>query len=334
MKISSIFNNIKSTIKEVIAFFKKKDVITFLFFLLFSFILWYMNTSSDDEIEKNYVIYTKYVGIPENIYIEEKLPDHIKYTLRGKRKELNKYKQSDTITINLSNYLSSEESKVNNKVDISFLEIINTFIAKKTSELTPTETQPLSFSSAFKILNTKNVPILLKENIKVESQYIFVDSIKIIPNNITILGPQSSLDTIQAIYVKPLHDTYNKSNKITSELIIPNPFVINTNNNVEISLLIDKSTEKSFDIPITLINVPENINIRTFPTSINIKFSVSIQNYNNVLPSMFEANIDYNTISNVSKTTQKVNIQYNSNIYITNLTSTPKEVEYVIETMQ
>ena len=334
MKISSIFNNIKSTIKEVIAFFKKKDVITFLFFLLFSFILWYMNTSSDDEIEKNYVIYTKYVGIPENISIEEKLPDHIKYTLRGKRKELNKYKQSDTITINLSNYLSSEESKVNNKVDISFLEIINTFIAKKTSELTPTETQPLSFSSAFKILNTKNVPILLKENIKVESQYIFVDSIKIIPNNITILGPQSSLDTIQAIYVKPLHDTYNKSNKITSELIIPNPFVINTNNNVEISFLIDKSTEKSFDIPITLINVPENINIRTFPTSINIKFSVSIQNYNNVLPSMFEANIDYNTISNVSKTTQKVNIQYNSNIYITNLTSTPKEVEYVIETMQ
>ncbi len=334
MKISSIFNNIKSTIKEVIAFFKKKDVITFLFFLLFSFILWYMNTSSDDEIEKNYVIYTNYVGIPENIYIEEKLPDHIKYTLRGKRKELNKYKQSDTITINLSNYLSSEESKVNNKVDISFLEIINTFIAKKTSELTPTETQPLSFSSAFKILNTKNVPILLKENIKVESQYIFVDSIKIIPNNITILGPQSSLDTIQAIYVKPLHDTYNKSNKITSELIIPNPFVINTNNNVEISFLIDKSTEKSFDIPITLINVPENINIRTFPTSINIKFSVSIQNYNNVLPSMFEANIDYNTISNVSKTTQKVNIQYNSNIYITNLTSTPKEVEYVIETMQ
>lgn len=334
MKISSIFNNIKSTIKEVIAFFKKKDVITFLFFLLFSFILWYMNTSSDDEIEKNYVIYTKYVGIPENIYIEEKLPDHIKYTLRGKRKELNKYKQSDTITINLSNYLSSEESKANNKVDISFLEIINTFIAKKTSELTPTETQPLSFSSAFKILNTKNVPILLKENIKVESQYIFVDSIKIIPNNITILGPQSSLDTIQAIYVKPLHDTYNKSNKITSELIIPNPFVINTNNNVEISFLIDKSTEKSFDIPITLINVPENINIRTFPTSINIKFSVGIQNYNNVLPSMFEANIDYNTISNVSKTTQKVNIQYNSNIYITNLTSTPKEVEYVIETMQ
>lgn len=334
MKISSIFNNIKSTIKEVIAFFKKKDVITFLFFLLFSFILWYMNTSSDDEIEKNYVIYTNYVGIPENIYIEEKLPDHIKYTLRGKRKELNKYKQSDTITINLSNYLSSEESKANNKVDISFLEIINTFIAKKTSELTPTETQPLSFSSAFKILNTKNVPILLKENIKVESQYIFVDSIKIIPNNITILGPQSSLDTIQAIYVKPLHDTYNKSNKITSELIIPNPFVINTNNNVEISFLIDKSTEKSFDIPITLINVPENINIRTFPTSINIKFSVSIQNYNNVLPSMFEANIDYNTISNVSKTTQKVNIQYNSNIYITNLTSTPKEVEYVIETMQ
>ena len=334
MKISSIFNNIKSTIKEVIAFFKKKDVITFLFFLLFSFILWYMNTSSDDEIEKNYVIYTNYVGIPENIYIEEKLPDHIKYTLRGKRKELNKYKQSDTITINLSNYLSSEESKANNKVDISFLEIINTFIAKKTSELTPTETQPLSFSSAFKILNTKNVPILLKENIKVESQYIFVDSIKIIPNNITILGPQSSLDTIQAIYVKPLHDTYNKSNKITSELIIPNPFVINTNNNVEISFLIDKSTEKSFDIPITLINVPENINIRTFPTSINIKFSVSIQNYNNVLPSMFEANIDYNTISNVSKTTQKVNIRYNSNIYITNLTSTPKEVEYVIETMQ
>ena len=334
MKISSIFNNIKSTIKEVIAFFKKKDVITFLFFLLFSFILWYMNTSSDDEIEKNYVIYTKYVGIPENIYIEEKLPDHIKYTLRGKRKELNKYKQSDTITINLSNYLSSEESKANNKVDISFLEIKNNFIAKKTSELTPTETQPLSFSSAFKILNTKNVPILLKENIKVESQYIFVDSIKIIPNNITILGPQSSLDTIQAIYVKPLHDTYNKSNKITSELIIPNPFVINTNNNVEISFLIDKSTEKSFDIPITLINVPENINIRTFPTSINIKFSVSIQNYNNVLPSMFEANIDYNTISNVSKTTQKVNIRYNSNIYITNLTSTPKEVEYVIETMQ
>ena len=67
MKLSSYFNLLKKGFKGVIAFFKKKDVITFLFFLIFSFVLWYMSTSSDDEIEKSYTIHAQYVGIPENI---------------------------------------------------------------------------------------------------------------------------------------------------------------------------------------------------------------------------------------------------------------------------
>lgn len=334
MKLSSYFNLLKKGFKGVIAFFKKKDVITFLFFLIFSFVLWYMSTSSDDEIEKSYTIHAQYVGIPENIYIEKTLPEQIKYTLKGKRKELNKYKESDTITINLSSYLTSEESKIVNNIDISYLEIIKSSISKITSELTPTETQPLSFSSPFKILNTKTVPVKLKNNIKVEPQYILLDSVKISPQYVTILGPEKALDTIDAIYIKPIKETFNKSNKLKTELIIPQPFVLNSNTDVTISFNIDKSTEKDFNIPISLTNVPNEINIRTFPASINVKFSVSIHNYNNIIPSMFDATLDYNDIvaSKISKSTQSVRISYKGETYITNLTSTPREVEYVIET--
>ena len=334
MKLSSYFNLLKKGFKGVIAFFKKKDVITFLFFLIFSFVLWYMSTSSDDEIEKSYTIHAQYVGIPENIYIEKTLPEQIKYTLKGKRKELNKYKESDTMTINLSSYLTSEESKIINNIDISYLEIIKSSISKITSELTPTETQPLSFSSPFKILNTKTVPVKLKNNIKVEPQYILLDSVKISPQYVTILGPEKALDTINAVYIKPIKETFNKSNKLKTELIIPQPFVLNSNTDVTISFNIDKSTEKDFYIPISLINVPKDINIRTFPTSINVKFSVSIHNYNNIIPSMFDATLDYNDIvaSKISKSTQSVRISYKGETYITNLTSTPREVEYVIET--
>ena len=80
--------------------------------------------------------------------------------------------------------------------------------------------------------------------------------------------------------------------------------------------------------------VPNYINIRTFPASINVKFSVSIHNYNNIIPSMFDATLDYNDIvaSKISKSTQSVRISYKGETYITNLTSTPREVEYVIET--
>lgn len=334
MKITSCFNFIKIFFLKVIAFFKQKDVITFLFFLIFSFVLWYMNTSSDDEVEKTYTVYTKYVGIPKNIYLEEKLPAQIKYTLKGKRKELNKYNGTDSITINLSSYLTSEDSKIINKIDISFLEIIKNYIAKSTSELIPTETQPLSFSSPFKVLDTKEIPVKLRNSINVEYQYILEDSIRISPQYITLLGPAQALDTIEYVYTQPILGTYNKSKSIKTELSIPDPFVINTNNNVIVSFNIGKSTEKEFNIPITLTNVPENINIRTFPPSIDLKFSVSIHNYHNILPSMFDVTIDYKDIesSKISKTTQKVNVSYKGDIFITNINYSPIEVEYVIET--
>ena len=95
------------------------------------------------------------------------------------------------------------------------------------------------------------------------------------------------------------------------------------------SIFVEMFTEKEMQLPLTIINQPENATIRTFPAFINVRFNVGLSHFKQIKSDDLKAVFDYNEISKgINK--QKVKI-VNQASYISNLRHSPEEVEYLIE---
>ena len=65
---------------------------------------------------------------------------------------------------------------------------------------------------------------------------------------------------------------------------------------MKIGFYVDILTEESVEVPIVAINMPEGKVLRTFPSKVNVKFTVGSSLFRNVKPEQFMVVVDYNDI--------------------------------------
>ncbi len=177
----------------------------------------------------------------------------------------------------------------------------------------------------------KRIPIELKEDIKLVDQY-FLKSIQLVPDSVTISGPQELIDPItkwetQVVNLKNLKNStetkigLKKLSEIDNEQIIAfSP------NEIQVNLEVEQYTEKSLFIPIKIVNGPDSLKI--FPDKIKLDCKVSLNDYDRISFRDFEAQVNLkdvvldaenNTIP-VLLTTQPPNVS--------NIRFNPKSVEF------
>ena len=64
---------------------------------------------------------------------------------------------------------------------------------------------------------------------------------------------------------------------------------------VDIYIPINEYTERKFEIPITVINVPGGIDVKFFPSSTDVSFSVTLEDYKRISQDDFAIVLDYNS---------------------------------------
>lgn len=326
MKIERFLNIIKRQENKVATFLKTRDVVTFLFFFLLAFFLWYMySIGTQREISRN--ISLKYIGIPEDVQLNQPLPKKLGFVIKDEGKTIWSYKKSlfDTLTIDLSNSFDQ-----NTAIELKFEEQFQKIL----SQLSPTtkviELTPNYFSTEYIRLYSKVVPVVLSNVIKMAPQHVMYDTISINPKYITILGTSESIDTIPYLYIEPILGEFDKTKTVTANIIKPEGVDLNQST-VNVTIPSEMCTEKEVVVPITLENVPDNITIKTFPSEIKIRFSVSLSHYNSVTEETFKAIFNYDDIFlQNSQTTNTLQLDYTSS-YVFNIRLNPAEVEYVIE---
>ena len=318
--------HIKRQGNKVATFLKSRDVVTFLFFFLLAFFLWYMyNIGTQREISRKIPI--TYIGIPDNVQLEKELPNKLKFVIKDEGKTIWSYQNSqfDTLKIDLSNHFNE-----NNTLEIKFEDQFQKIL----SQLSPTtkviELNPGYFTSKYIRLYAKSVPVVTSNVIKLAPQHVMYDTIAISPKYVTILGTKESVDSISYLYLEPITETFDKTK--TLEVNIQKPQGVNINHtSVKVTIPVEMCTEKEVIVPIVVENKPQNINVRTFPSETKIKFSVGLSHYNTINESTFRAIFDYNDIIlNPNKNTATLQLDYTSG-YIFNIQLSPSEVEYIIE---
>lgn len=158
---------------------------------------------------------------------------------------------------------------------------------------------PDTIQFQFATLASKKVPI--KPNVKLyfDEQCMLNGEIGFKPDSILISGPNTILDTLKAVYNKFKEFTGLSSQ--TEQVLNLQPI-----NKIEfdikkasIQLPISKFTQANFEIPILAKNVPDSLEIKTFPRMAKITCQIALNEYDKVQAKDFIVIIDYSDVASL-----------------------------------
>lgn len=178
----------------------------------------------------------------------------------------------------------------------------------------------------------KYLPIIPRVDYTLEQQHILSDEVRISPSHVWINGTNNILDTMNAVYTKTtehfvLHDT------LTLSMPLDLPEGVETNvHQVDVTFCVESFTEKSIEVPITAIHIPDGYIFRAFPHTAKVTFTVGMSEFENVGENDIDVVADLSTIDIHSNSQQKVKLHIASApASIMNVSYTPVFVEFLLE---
>ena len=276
-------------------------------------------------------VYTKNISykinlteIPDNKIIINQSSDSLKLTISSFGFDFIKYYLSNqTINISSKDILDNSQSYVITKSN-NYSQIDN-FINPDF------ELVSINFDSIFfdyDKLGTKNVPVVLNSSINFSQGFDYFKNFNLMPDSISVIGSKKALNSINFINTKELVLNDIKSS-VTQNLELD---ISNTNNlkysdkSVKIFIDVEKSTESILNLPVSIINIPTDININYYPKTIKVSFTVSLDNYQKYSSKDFKIICDFNEISQDGKLTAEI---INQPKLIKNLRMMNNEIQYV-----
>ena len=117
--------HIKRQGNKVATFLKSRDVVTFLFFFVLAFFLWYMySIGTQREITRQIPI--QYIGIPDNVVLEKELPKTLKFVIKDEVKTTTivmQYHSRYVTTEDLESTIPIQIPEYNETLDIMYVYI-------------------------------------------------------------------------------------------------------------------------------------------------------------------------------------------------------------------
>ena len=295
-------------------------------FLVLSASFWFVNTLDKDK-ETQIILPIKYTGIPQNIGFSKHLPATLTLNLKDKGLKF--------ITYYSHNFLPLEIDLSGKFLSRGSIEITQEYLKSKViAHLLPSSVlqgvSPSSFSTYYEQLSERELTVGFVSQIVLAPQYMLSNNIHISPNKIKVYGPKNVIDTMQFVPTEFTKlDHLSDSATLQCKLKYYKHLRYQTDK-VQIEVPVEQYTERTVRMPISIINCPSNIFIRTFPAYVNVTYSVGLSRFNSVSPKSLNVVIDYNDIQQTNYAKQKLKV-VNNNKFISNFRMLPQEVEFLLE---
>lgn len=319
-------------LRNILSFRNKEKIVVYAICLGLSFFLWFLNT-----LDKNYTGYisvpVRYINLPENKQFSGSLPNKLEMMVDASGYTILQYK----LSIIFSPLLLDVDELTNKYLQ-------NKYISKYAiATMNHKESMANQISNNIKIINIRpdsiffDVSPLIEREIKIRpkvklsfsKEYTSKKPPFTKPDFVSVHGPKNILDTLSYINTEEL-SLENLSQNITREVKLDIPDRLTSKiKKVILDIPVEQFTEASFEIPVSILNVPDSLLIKTFPGKIRVSCRVGLSEYNNINKNSFKAFINFSPKLLVLN---KLPIQlgrYPESIISADYT--PKEVEYVIE---
>lgn len=330
-----IKNWIHTVKKEFKNFNLKKDnrPVIFIICVLIASVLWLVSAMGK-RYETTVSVPIQYTNLPTNKILINKPPSKVYVKMEAFGFTLLRHKiqlSINPINFNINQFTNKMMEKSNDTTfTINLQNYIPQISKQVSSEITIINILPEQIEFTFDNVVTTKKAIQHNFTLSFQPQFFLLDSIKFTPDSVAVTGPKSIVDTINMVYTKPkFYRELNASVKNSKIQFLPIPGVSISPHKVAVEVPVSFYTEYNKQIQLSKYNVPDSINLITFPSQINVKCLVAIDQYSNLNSTSFIIGIDYNNLnSNTNKFPTQV---YRAPSYIKALSVYPTEVDYLIQ---
>lgn len=305
---------------------KGKRLNVFVLFLLLSFLISLLVKLSDTYTQ-TLRFELQPTQLESNEVLISKEAKTINVTISGRGFELLKYYieariidvDFSQLNKNKSHYFWTERSQFEN--------VINHFDSKISVKSINPDTLLFQYDPQF----IKKVPVQISVNSSFASGFDLVTPFQSIPDSITLTGPKSLLETISSIQTETLKLKALNSNidrEVALDVSNASKQISYSNQVVRIKGEVDKFTEGSIQVPVTVVNVPDSLILNFFPKEITVIFYTSLKAYSTIGSSDFSIECDFNSLTTENKYLNPVLVKQPSTVKTAKLKSTA--LEYVI----
>lgn len=306
-------------------FFQKRSLGAFCLSLLFSTILWFGHALNAVR-ERTLCIPVEYVGVPDDVAFSEELPSEFVITIRDQGKRLRAYKSNSFSAVQF------DLSKVTDKQQGEVMLYAEQIRPKLSDQLQGTaklqHVRPENIAITYYRQRAKTVPVRFAGQVLPAPQYQLTAEPVITPQTLTVYGAASILDTLSYISTVATEYTDVKDSlQVSVGLDTPADVRLGTVSAVELTAAAEQYTEKKFTVPLLMMDVPNNLRLRTFPSTVEVTVRVGISHFADVTAADFAA---YCMFPTEETTLLPVKLSYTTP-YITHIRCTPSEVEFIIE---
>jgi len=305
-----------------------KELLTFLVFVILSFILWFIQKSKEN-YEATFEVPISYVNLPENYLLTSKPPLYFHVRVEDQGLELLSLASKNFSPVEID--LSKEEmdgSGIHTIFSGSYEQNIRKRFKSTTKFLS---IGPENLVLNYAVEKEKDLPVHVNVDIQFESQYCLNGNITAVPSIVKAYGSREALDTLKDVSTIFLLKEHVKDS-LTFKAPLQAPDGIRfVPDFVDVSIPVEAFTETFLELPVTGVNFPKHQRLVTFPPRVRVTYCVVLSKYSMVKESDFTLAIDYNTLMDEhSESIQKIDLLSAPN-YIFNVRINPEETECLVE---
>lgn len=308
-----------------------RNILSYTICVLIAAILWLLNALNKDYTSDiSYPV--KYTGFPEGKYLISPLPKSITLEVKAKGFSLLGYYIRTSflpITLDVNTYSNHLQKKDNrSEYTLRLNDIKDKINNRLSSEIKLLNIQPKEIVFKFSQAVSRKVPVRPAVSYSLKKQYILKGNIRVIPDSIRISGPASLVDTLSYI-LTDRWEAGEVAKDINRNLSLDIPSGLTTETKeVKISLFTERYTEARRTIPLQVVNAPQSLTVRLFPSAVEITYDVGLSMYDRITDKDFSFTVDLKNVKDTPFLTVKTE---KKPPYIQNLTFTPQKVEYILE---
>ena len=282
--------NILKAVRNFLFSGLNKEFLIFLFFLALSGAFWLLMTLNET-MEREFKIPMRLTGVPRNAVITGELPDTVHVTVRDKGFTLVTY-DFRPLVFRFSNYADEDEGKG----VIPLADVQKQVLSQMYGSSKLLQVKPGKFDFYFTYGTSKKVPVVFRGKITTSKSYYLAHT-EFYPSMVTVYANKQQLDKLQTVEIEPfnyrnLQDTIRqavKIRKIRGVKIVPST--------VRLSVYPDVLTEEAIEVPITAINMPPGMVLRTFPSKVTVRFTIGASLFRTIKPNLFKVVVDYEELA-------------------------------------
>ncbi len=306
---------------------KKRKAKVFLLFLICATLAWLINRLSQS-YTSNTTFQVTYVNIPQEFILANTPKKELEVRLNAVGFQFLGYGlQAKEIKLDVSKVMHKDSTYflTEDQLRIQLEAQLN-----NNSTLVDFDSDPIYFD--FTSLESKKVAVNALVELTFANNHALEGTLTISPDSIIVSGPKSQIDTIKHIKTQPLRLT-DLNSSFSAEVALRLPKELNgtkfSSQVTTISGTVVKFSEKVMEVPVTVVNLPNGVKVRTFPEMVEVRCQGMLDDLKELEADNFSVVADYVNVSQETGNKLPITLQrYPKTLY--NAFLGTNEIEFIL----